>query len=74
MIKIKPKTAGFNSKSTNVFRYLYGMPVQLTVYGHPITFATMSTVLAAIMAAFASKILIKSMTILDSATNNTTSP
>jgi len=59
---------------THIFRYLYGMPVQLTVYGHPITFATMSTVLAAIMAAFASKILIKSMTILDSATNNTTSP
>jgi len=50
---------------THIFRYLYGMPVQLTVYGHPITFATMSTVLAAIMAAFASKILIKSMTILD---------
>jgi len=50
---------------THIFRYLYGMPVQLTVYGHPITFGTMSTVLAAIMAAFASKILIKSMTILE---------
>jgi len=50
---------------THIFRYLYGMPVQLTVYGHPITFATMSTVLAAIIAAFAAKILTKSFKILD---------
>ena len=46
---------------TSMFRYLYGMPVQLTAYNHPISYATMSTVLVAILAAFASKILLKEM-------------
>ena len=48
---------------TAMFRYLYGMPIQLTAYGHPISYKTMGTVLAAILAAFASKILLKEMNI-----------
>ena len=35
------------------------MPIELHVYGHPITYGTMGTVLAAILAAFASRILIQ---------------
>jgi len=50
-----------SEERTAMFRYLYGMPVQLTLYGRPVTYATMSTVFAAILAAFASKILLKSM-------------
>jgi hypothetical protein len=33
----------------------------MTVYGHPITYGTMGTVLAAVVAAFLSKILIQEM-------------
>ncbi len=46
---------------TAMFRYLYGMPIQMNVYGHAITYGTMGTVLAAILAAFASRILIQEM-------------
>ena len=46
---------------TPLFRYLVGVPIQLTVYGHPIRYSTMGTVLAAILAAFASKILLQEM-------------
>ncbi len=45
----------------HMFQYMYGMPVQLTCYGHRISYGTMGTVLAAIMAAFASKILLQEM-------------
>lgn len=46
---------------TALFRYLYGTPIQLSVYGYPVTYGTMGTVLAAILAAFASRILIQEM-------------
>jgi hypothetical protein len=46
---------------TSLFRYLYGMPIQMTVYGHPFTYGTMGTVLAAVVAAFLSKILLQEM-------------
>jgi len=49
---------------TAMFRYLYGLPIQLTAYGHPISYKTMGTVLVAILAAFLSKILLKSMNFL----------
>ena len=49
----------FFSERTALFRYLYGMPIELNVYGHPITYGTMGTVLAAILAAFASRIFIQ---------------
>ena len=44
-----------------MFQYLYGMPIQMNVYGHRISYGTMGTVLAAILAAFASKILLQEM-------------
>ena len=44
-----------------MFQYLYGMPVQLTCYGHRISYGTMGTVLAGILAAFASKILLQEL-------------
>jgi hypothetical protein len=37
------------------------MPIQMTVYGHPFTYGTMGTVLAAVVAAFLSKILLQEM-------------
>ena len=46
---------------TALFRYLYGTPIQLGVYGYPVTYGTMGTVLAAILAAFASRILLQEM-------------
>ena len=46
---------------TAMFRYLYGLPIQLTAYGHPITYKTIGTVLVAILAAFVSKILLQEM-------------
>lgn len=45
----------------HMFQYLYGMPIQMTAYGHRISYGTMGTVLAAIMAAFASKIMLQEM-------------
>merc|ERR1719481_2554923 len=41
------------------FQYLYGHPVQMNVYGHSITYGTIGTVVAGILAAFASKILLQ---------------
>ena len=46
---------------TSLFRYLYGTKIQLNVYGYPVTYGTMGTVLAAILAAFASRILLQEM-------------
>ena len=43
------------------FRYLYGNPIQLTVYNYPVNYGTMGTVLAAILAAFASRIFLQEM-------------
>jgi hypothetical protein len=37
------------------------MPIQMAVYGHPLTYGTMGTVLAAVVAAFLSKILLQEM-------------
>ena len=48
-----------NYNTISKFRYLYGMPIQLTVYNHPISYGTMGTVFMAILAAFASRILIQ---------------
>ena len=42
-----------------MFQYLYGHPVQMNVYGHAITYGTIGTVVAGILAAFASKILLQ---------------
>ena len=42
-----------------MFQYLYGHTVQMTVYGHAITYGTIGTVVAGILAAFASKILLQ---------------
>jgi len=42
-----------------MFQYLYGHQVQMTVYGHAITYGTIGTVVAGILAAFASKVLIQ---------------
>ena len=47
-----------------MFQYLYGMPIQMTAYGHRISYGTMGTVLAAVMAAFASKILLQEMNLI----------
>ncbi len=44
-----------------LFQYLYGMPIEMTAYGHRISYGTMGTVLAAILAAVASKILLQEM-------------
>lgn len=44
-----------------MFQYLYGMHIQMTAYGHRISYGTMGTVLAGVMAAFASKILLEEM-------------
>ena len=46
-------------KRVQMFQYLYGLPIEMTAYGHRISYGTMGTVLAAIMAAFASKILLQ---------------
>jgi hypothetical protein len=46
---------------STMFRYFYGMPIQMNVYGHPVSYGTMGTVLAAILAAFASRILLQEM-------------
>ena len=46
------------------FQYLYGHTIQMTVYGHPITYGTIGTVVAGILAAFASKILLQEISIL----------
>ena len=35
------------------------MPIQMTVYNHPISYGTMGTVFVAILAAFASRILLQ---------------
>ena len=45
----------------HMFQYLYGIPVQLTCYGHRISYGTMGTVLAGVLAAFASKILLQEL-------------
>jgi len=42
-----------------MFRYLYGQPIQMTVYSHAITYGTIGTVVAGILAAFTSKILLQ---------------
>jgi len=46
------------------FQYLYGHPVQMNVYGHSITYGTIGTVVAGILAAFASKILLQEISAL----------
>jgi len=55
------QTVAPNMRRIHMFQYLYGMPIQLTCYGHRISYGTMGTVLAAIMAAFTSKILLQEM-------------
>ena len=45
----------------HLFQYLYGMPLQLTCYGRRISYGTMGTVLAAVLAALASKVLLQEM-------------
>lgn len=42
-----------------LFQYLYGQPIQMTVYGHSLTYGTIGTVVAGILAAFSSKILLE---------------
>lgn len=46
-------------KRVHMFQYLYGHPIQMTVYGHAISYGTIGTVVAGILAAFASKILLQ---------------
>ena len=50
-----------NPRRIQMFQYLYGMPIQMTAYGHRISYGTMGTVLAAVLAAFTSKILLQEM-------------
>ena len=45
----------------HMFQYLYGVSIEMTAYGHRISYGTMGTVLAAITAALASKILLQEM-------------
>eukprot|EP00092_Neocalanus_flemingeri_P002896 GFUD01003098.1.p1 GENE.GFUD01003098.1~~GFUD01003098.1.p1 ORF type:complete len:432 (-),score=56.95 GFUD01003098.1:61-1356(-) len=42
-----------------LFRYLYGQPIQMTVYSHAVSYGTIVTIVAGILAAFTSKILIQ---------------
>jgi len=51
-------------KRVQLFQYLYGQPIQMTVYGHAISYGTIGTVVAGILAAFASKILLQEMSSL----------
>lgn len=46
-------------KRVPLFQYLYGHPIQMTTYGHALSYGTIGTVVAAILAAFASKILLQ---------------
>eukprot|EP00088_Acartia_fossae_P008537 TRINITY_DN14087_c0_g2_i1.p1 TRINITY_DN14087_c0_g2~~TRINITY_DN14087_c0_g2_i1.p1 ORF type:complete len:116 (+),score=0.13 TRINITY_DN14087_c0_g2_i1:1-348(+) len=48
-------------KRVALFQYLYGQPIQMTVYGHAVTYGTIGTVVAGILAAFASKILLQEL-------------
>jgi len=43
----------------DMFKYLYGQPIQMTVYGNSITYGTIGTVVAGILAAFTSKIFLQ---------------
>jgi len=47
------------SDRIDMFRYLYGQPIKMTVYGHAVTYGTIGTVVAGILAAFASKIFLQ---------------
>jgi len=51
-------------KRVYMFQYLYGHPIKMTVYGHAISYGTIGTVVAGILAAFASKILLQEMSSL----------
>jgi len=51
-------------KRIHMFQYLYGHRIQMTVYGHAISYGTIGTVVAGILAAFASKILLQEMSAL----------
>ncbi|XP_023337962.1 uncharacterized protein LOC111708736 [Eurytemora carolleeae] len=42
-----------------LFQYLYGQPIQMSVYGHAVTYGTIGTVVAGIVAAFVSKIFLQ---------------
>ena len=53
-----------DEKRVQLFQYLYGQPIQMTVYGHAISYGTIGTVVAGILAAFASKILLQEMSAL----------
>jgi len=46
-------------KRVKLFQYLYGHPIQMSIYGHGISYGTIGTVVAGILAAFASKILLQ---------------
>ena len=46
---------------TKILPVRMGTKIQLNVYGYPVTYGTMGTVLAAILAAFASRILLQEM-------------
>jgi len=47
------------AKRVEMFQYLYGQPIQMTVYGHAVTYGTIGTVVAGILVAFASKIFLQ---------------
>ena len=44
-----------------MLKYLSTIPIRMTAYGHPISYATMGTVLIGIIAAFSSKTLLNEM-------------
>jgi len=52
-------------KRVPLFQYLYGLPIQMTVYGHAISYGTIGTVVAGILAAFASKILFQEIQLIN---------
>eukprot|EP00088_Acartia_fossae_P009007 TRINITY_DN14341_c0_g1_i8.p1 TRINITY_DN14341_c0_g1~~TRINITY_DN14341_c0_g1_i8.p1 ORF type:complete len:318 (-),score=46.86 TRINITY_DN14341_c0_g1_i8:191-1144(-) len=47
-----------------MFQYLYGQPIKMTVYGHAVTYGTIGTVVAGILAAFASKIFLQEINMI----------
>ena len=50
-----------NEKRILMFRYMSTLPIEMTAFGHKITYGTMGTVIFGIFAAFASKIILQEM-------------
>jgi hypothetical protein len=53
-----------SNERIEMFQYLYGQPIKMTVYGHAVTYGTIGTVVAGILAAFASKIFLQEINMI----------